>query len=93
MSELVRVDRLRLVGISKAALVGCDDAETGVRQGRYLMAPEPRGVREAVQQEDRFALAFVEHREFDVIAINPPHDRAGYGVWSLLNTHHVETDR
>ena len=49
------------------------------------MAPEPCRVREAVEQEDRWALALVEHRQLDTVAVNPPHDRAGYGVWSLLN--------
>jgi hypothetical protein len=38
-----------------------------------------------VEQEDGFARALVEHGELDTVAISPPHDRAGYGVWSLLN--------
>ena len=31
MAEAVGVDRLRLVGVAKAALIGCNDAETRIR--------------------------------------------------------------
>ena len=35
-----------------------------------------------MEQEDGGALALVEHRELDAVTVDPPHDRAAYGVWS-----------
>ena len=40
-----------------------------------------------MEQEDGWPLAFVEHRELDAVAVDPPHDRAAYGVCRVLNRH------
>ena len=39
VEDAVRVDRLGTIGLAVAALVGRDDAETRLRERRYLMAP------------------------------------------------------
>ena len=48
-------------------------------------ATSARRVREAVEQQHGGTLALVDHRELDAVTVDPPHDRAGYGVWILLN--------
>ena len=60
---------------------------------RDLVAPERCRVREAVQEQHRRAVALVGHRQLHTVAVDPPHDRAAYVVWSLLNTQAVETVR
>ena len=52
-----------------------------------------RAIREAVQQQDWQAVADVGHGEFHSVVVDPPHDRAGYGVWRLLNTQAIATVR
>ena len=92
-ANAIVVDLFRLARLAEAAQVGRDHAQSGAREGRDLVAPEPRGVGEAVQQEHRRTFALVEHRQLDAVAVDPPHDRAAYVVWSLLNARAIETVR
>ena len=84
---------LWLVRLAEAAQVGRNRSQPDLVERRDLVAPQVRGVREAVQQEHRRPVSLVVHGEFDSIAVHPPHDRAAYVVWSLLNAQAVETVR
>ena len=68
-----RRPRLRAVGVAEAAQVGRDRAEAGVDERPHLVAPQPRRVREAVQQQDRLPLALVGDGQLNPVAGHPPH--------------------
>ena len=61
VANAIVVDRFRLVGLAEPAQVGRDHAQSGAGERRDLVAPEPRGVGESVQQEHRRTLALVEY--------------------------------
>jgi hypothetical protein len=71
--DRVLVYRLWLIGLAEAAQVRRDDAEARLDERRHLVAPEARGVGEAVQQHDGRAFALVGDRQRDAIACDAPH--------------------
>jgi hypothetical protein len=69
-------DVLGLRRVAEAAQVGCDDALAGRDERGDLVAPQPVGVREAVDQQDGRALALVLDRQRDAVAGDLPQHQA-----------------
>ena len=69
MKNAVSVDRLGAIGLAVAALVGGDDAEAGLRERRYLMAPRIPGFRKAVAQNDQRPLAGLDVVHPDTVGL------------------------
>ena len=78
--EAIRVDRGGPVRRAEAAHVGREHAQAGRRERRHLVAPEVRGVRESMDEQDRRALALVEDLEVEPVARDAvAHGAAAYG--------------
>ena len=71
--ERVRVDGLGLVRAPVAAQVRHDDPESGRRQRRYLVPPDPPRIRKAVQQHNRRSLSRHVVLDTDPVDLDPAH--------------------
>ena len=73
MQDRIGGDVLRCIARAIAALIGCDDPESGIGERRNLVAPRVPGLGESVAQHDQRPVAGLGNVQFDVVDF----DRAG----------------
>jgi hypothetical protein len=65
------LDRLGPIRLTEPAQVGRHDTHTGAGQSRHLIAPQSRGVRKTVKEQDRRPFPLVLHRQRQTVTPEP----------------------